>query len=173
MKRSEGILFALVVAAIPVASLSAQNNAYLKIDGIMASLPAPHDSTIKLMAYENAATNSMTIGSGSTGLMTGKAAFAPLKVAMVYDPLIVPLLYSHMARGTRSPTVEVRVYDSADKLKYKIELTDAFITAVNTSAAGEVNTSFEIIYSTIRWWALKNGTMTPIAGWNIVMNIPK
>lgn len=115
-------------------------NAYLIIDGTPGPSTSKPDA-IDILSFSFGVSQTQTYGSGSSGkeAKAGRADFSNLSIMKVTDKTS-PLLFDHCATGNILPKVTL-LYDKpvGDKQDdyFKIELTDALITSVQTSGSSE------------------------------------
>jgi len=171
MKRIAGAWFVALLFSAAAASLSAQQASYLKISGLNPNPGAgAHAGELKLSAFENAGMNGTTASTATMGAAAGKASFSNIKVALPLDPATVGWFWQKMAAGARVDSAEIRLYNSAGRLFYKIALQDVRIAAVATAGGDDANTSIEFVFSRIIWFGTSPRDPTQlvgIGGWDI------
>ena len=115
-------------------------NAYLIIEGTPGPSTSKADA-IDVLSFSFGVSQTSTYGAGASGkeAKSGRADFSNLSIMKVTDKTS-PLLFDHCASGNILPKVTL-LYDKpvGDKQDdyYKIELTDALITSVQSSGSNE------------------------------------
>lgn len=174
MKQMSDAWFVPLLVAATAVSLSAQQTPYLTVNGIKGNQTGlVHVGQFKLTGFENAGTNPAIVG-GVTGLSAGKVSFSKIRVSLPLDPPTMGLFWMRMAQGTHIPSAEIGVYDSADKLFYKIELNDVMVDAISTSGADGVNASIDFVFGRIKWWGASPTAPTQfvvIGSWDVTKNV--
>ena len=169
MKRVSKMWIALALVFASASTLSAQQSVYMLVEGINGDQPAPHAREFKLNSVVSAATNTTSLS--STGLSAGRSAFAPVRVSMSFHGATTPLFYRALATGIKIPAIEVRFYNSMNRMFYKTVYGNALITGVSTQAADDAAQEVEFVYSTVRWFASPDasGSTAPaqISCWDI------
>ena len=153
MRRVSGVLFALVFFAATASTLSAQQSIYMLVDSIKGDQVAPHDREFKLNAVSFGSTNTSSISTSTTGMTAGKAAFGPVKVSMRFHPQSFGSFNKHLAAGTKLPSIEIRHYNSTNKVFYKTVFEGVYLLSVATAASDESVEEFEFTYSRVKWSA--------------------
>lgn len=153
MRRVSAAWFALMLFAATSSTLSAQQSIYMLVDSIRGDQPAPHDREFKLNSFSSASANAATISGATAGVATGKATFTPVKVSMRFQALSSAIFYRNVAAGTRLPAIEIRFYNSSNRMFYKTVFENVLLTSVATEAADEALQQIEFAYSRVRWFA--------------------
>lgn len=172
MRRVSAVLFAASLSAAISSTLSAQQSIYMLVDSIKGDQPAPHDREFKLSAVSFASTNASSVASASTGTVTGKAVFAPVKVSMRFHPQSFGSFNKHLAAGTKLPSIEIRHYNSTNKLLYKTVFESVYLSSVATAGSDEAVEELEFNYLKVKWFASNDPVSPPqqVACWDIVQN---
>lgn len=174
MRRVSGVLFAVLLFAASGSTLSAQQSIYMMVDSIKGDQVAPHDREFKLNAVSFGSTNASSITSATTGMGTGKAVFGPVKVSMRFHPQSFGSFNKHLAAGTKLPSVEIRYYNSTNKVFYKTVFESVYLSSVATAGADEAFEELEFNYSKAKWFASPDpaGLNPPLqtACWDITLN---
>ncbi|WP_420155897.1 type VI secretion system tube protein Hcp [Siphonobacter sp.] len=70
-----------------------------------------------------------------TGASVGKAVFSALTLTKFYDVSSVALV-DKMVTGVAIPKIEINFYDRDNRVSYRIQLEDVFVTSYETSSTG-------------------------------------
>jgi hypothetical protein len=144
------------------------------VDSIRGLEPAPHMGEFRLNSFSAGASNSSSLASGRTDMTAGKATFAPAKVSLRLPPAASGQFYRHLAAGTRLPSLEIRFYNSGNRVFYRLLYESVQLTSVGTEASDEAQLQVEFSYSKARWFAPPDpaGMTTPVqvACWDIAAN---
>ena len=174
MKRVSGVLFAALLFAATSSSLSAQQSIYMLVDSIKGDQVAPHDREFKLNAVSFGSTNTLSLATGTTGMTSGKAAFGPVKVSMRFHPQSFGSFNKHLAAGMRLPSIEIRHYNSANKVFYKTVFESVFLSSVTTAASDDSVEELEFNYGKVKWFATPDPAgLNPLlqtSCWDIAQN---
>ena len=169
MKRISAMWFAMALVVASASTVSAQQGTYMLVEGINGDQVAPHAREFKVNSVISAATVAMTLS--STGLAAGKATFAPVKVSMPFHGPTNPLFYRSLVTGMKIPAIEVRFYNSMNRMFYKTVYGNALVTGVSTQAADDAAQEVDFVYTTVRWFASPDasGSTAPaqIGCWDI------
>jgi type VI protein secretion system component Hcp len=163
MRRFSPVLFILLLLAAASSKASAQQSIYMVLDSIKGDQPAPHANEFRLTSYSASASNSTSMLSG-TGMSAGKASFGPVKASMRFVPLSNGSLHRLMALGSRLGTVEIRFYNSTNRVFYRTVYESAFLTNLAMDAADEAQQQMEFNYSKVTWYASPDasGAVAPV-----------
>jgi type VI protein secretion system component Hcp len=153
MRRISAVWFAFLLFAATSSTLSAQQSIYMLVDPIKGVEPGPHSGEFKLNSFSSASANSMSIGSVTSRATGGKATFPPVKVSMRFQPVSSASFYESVAAGTRLPSIEIRLYNTSNRMFYKTVFENVFLTNVATEASDEALQQIEFVYSRARWFA--------------------
>ena len=173
MRRVSAVVFAALLSAAISSTLSAQQSIYMLVDSIKGDQVAPHDKEFKVNAVSFGGTNTASISSTSTGTTAGKAAFGPVKVSMRFQPQSFGLFNRHLAAGTKLPSIEIRHYNSTNKVFYKTVFENVYLSSVTTAASDDGVEEVEFNYGKVRWFATSDPAgLNPLlqtSCWDITM----
>ena len=143
----------MLLIGATAATLSAQQSIYMTVDPIKGDQPAPHAGEFRLNSFAAAATSAATTGATGTGLTVSKPEFSAVQVSMRYNPLASASFYQSIAAGTRLPSIEIRFYNSTNRLVSKTIFENVLLTKVTTEGSDEAQQTLEFVYSKSRWFA--------------------
>jgi type VI protein secretion system component Hcp len=103
------------------------------------------------------ASNQTSVSSGA-GLSAGKAVFGPVKASMRFVPMTSGSLHRMLALGSRMGTVEIRFYNSTNRVFYRTVYENAFLTNIAMDAADEAQQQIEFTYSKVTWYSSPDAT---------------
>ncbi len=172
MKRVSAVWLSLVVFAAVSSTASAQHNAYMLVDQIAGDQPAPHAKEFKLNGFSSVAEMPpMVMGSTGSGISAGKPSFQPVKVSMPFYAASSGPFHRTLATGKALPSIEIRFYNSTNRMFYKTVYENAFLTRVAVDGADEMQQVVEFVFGRVRWFASSDaGGLTapaPIACWDL------
>lgn len=152
------LLVAVAGLLLTVSRSQAAYDAFLKISGITGESTDPaHTNEIPVLSFSFGMSNPATIGSGGAGgISAGKVSFSDLNIMKTVDAASVPLALA-CAQGTHFSTVTLTLRDqSGGQVEfYKVKLTEALITSVQTSGSAGGDTrpteSISIAFQKIEW----------------------
>ena len=131
-------------------------DAFLKVAGISGeSTDAAHTNEIVATSFSFGMSNPASVSSGG-GISVGKANVSDLTITKFLDSASVPLMQA-CAQGSVLTTVTLTLRDQsgAQVEFYKVKLTNAVITSVQTSGAASSDTrpgeTVTIAYQKISW----------------------
>ena len=157
MRRLSAVLFSLFLVAATSSKLSAQQSIYMVLDSVRGDQPAPHTNEFKLTSYSAGASNATSMTS-TTGLTAGKASFAPVQVSMRFVPLSSGSLHRLMALGSRLTSVEIRFYNSTNRMFFRTVYENVFLAKLATDAADEAQQQIEFNYAKVTWYSSPDAT---------------
>ena len=152
MRKIPAVLVALFLVAAGSSTLSAQQSVYMLVDSIKGDQPAPHDSEFRVNSVSSGAANATTFSS-TGGLAAGKPSFSPVKVSMRFHAGSTAAFYRFLALGKRIPSVEIRFYNSSNRVFYKTVYENVFLTNLSSDAADEAMQQVEFNFMRVRWFA--------------------
>ena len=154
MRRVSAVLIVSLLSVATASTLSAQQSVYMLVDSIRGDQPAPHDREFKLNSFSSALANTTSTTSGATtGVTIGKAAFSPVKVSMRFHGTSNAAFSRSVAAGARMPSVEIRLYNSSNRMFYKTVFENVYFTNLATEGADEALQQVEFVYTRAKWFA--------------------
>jgi type VI protein secretion system component Hcp len=174
MRRAFGTLLVLASIAATSSKVSAQQGIYMLVDSIRGDLVAPHDREFKLSSFVSSAASASTVSTGTTsGLSSGKPTFPPVKVSMAFRALPSASFNRSVVLGTRMPSIEIRHYNSTNRMFYKTVYENVNFTNVTTEGADEAQQTIEFVYGRVKWFAptdpARANAPVQIACWDVTM----
>ena len=173
LKRISGVWCALLLLAAASSTVSAQQSVYMLMDPIRGDQPAPHDREFKLSSFSSSSMTTVSPNSVAGDMTAAKPTFSSVKVSMRYHAASGPLFRRAIAAGTKLPSVEIRHYNSTNRLLYKTVFENVYLTSVATEAADEAQEMIEFVYSRVRWFAPIDaaGLTVPVQGacWDVAL----
>jgi type VI protein secretion system component Hcp len=174
MKRVRGVWFTLLVCAATASSLSAQQSIYMMVDSIAGDQAAPHKGEFRVNSVSFAASNTTTIGTGSTGIAAGKAVLGPVSVSMRFNAGSTPKFFKNVIGGVKLPSIEIRHYSSTGQMTYKTVFENVFLSKVAMEASDEAVQQIDFTYMRVKWFAPPDaaGVAPPVqvGCWDIALN---
>jgi len=58
-----------------------------------------------------------------------------------------------VAAGTRLPSIEIRLYNSSNRMFYKTVFENVYLTSVAIEGSDEAQQQIEFLYSRVKWFA--------------------
>jgi type VI protein secretion system component Hcp len=173
MRGLSAVCFTLLLFAATSSTLPAQQSIYMLVDSIRGDQPAPHDREFKLNSFSSASTSSTTISSATAGGI-GRATFAPVKVSMRFHPASSATFNRFLAAGKSLPSVEVRLYNSSNRMFYKTVYENVYLTNLATEGADEAQQQIEFVFTKVKWFAPSDpaGLNAPVQSgcWDLAQN---
>lgn len=94
-----------------------------------------HRDEVELTSIQYGISNEASFIKG-TGASVGKAVFSALTLTKFYDVSSTALI-DKMVMGVVIPKVDINFYDRENRISYRIQLEDVFVTSYQTSSTGD------------------------------------
>ena len=175
MRKFAAAFSTALLVATGASTVSAQQGPYMVVSQLPGDQPAPHTGEFKLTSFSHAAASPVSFSTGATPSV-GKVAFSPVKISMRFHGTSHAMFNKMLTAGTRLPSIEIRLYNSTNRMYQKTVYEDVFITNVANEVSDEGVQNIEFVFVRVKWFASPDATGVPaptqVASWDVALARP-